>query len=395
VGGGAVAELSRWCGRCGTGLRSGARFCAKCGQRVIDESPAAEAPQPGPGFTEVGLQGAVPIPGPDSPPRNEWSDWYSATEPHSPFEPPAGPMAANQQIASPPPAYQPPVNQPDAQQPQPYQSPGYQQPPIPYPGPGYQPPGYQPPGYQPPYRPPFEPAPGGGSRRSRAPLFWSVLAAVAAAAVVVIVVLLHPFSHHETINDAANSKTTPPAASAAARSPAASGSASLSPSASAPASASASVSSTAVTEKQAASTVAGMLASSVTDRTTINNAYNDVYSCGPNLDGDAAVFTRAVSSRRALLASLGTMPGRAALPPALLSDLTRAWQASMAADQGFATWAHDEVTQGCAAGDTKDPGYQTTITPDNEATEYKTDFTAAWNPIAAQYGLTTYQQGQL
>jgi hypothetical protein len=46
-------------------------------------------------------------------------------------------------------------------------------------------------------------------------------------------------------------------------------------------------------------------------------------------------------------------------------------------------------------GDTKDPGYQTTITPDNEATEYKTDFTAAWNPIAAQYGLTTYQQGQL
>ena len=81
---------------------------------------------------------------------------------------------------------------------------------------------------------------------------------------------------------------------------------------------SASVSSTAVTERQAASTVAGMLASSVTDRTAINNAYNDVYSCGPNLHGDAAVFTRAVSSRRALLASLATMPGRAALPPALL-----------------------------------------------------------------------------
>jgi hypothetical protein len=138
-----------------------------------------------------------------------------------------------------------------------------------------------------------------------------------------------------------------------------------------------------------------MLASSVTDRTAINNAYNDVYSCGPNLDGDAAVFTRAVSSRRALLASLATMPGRAALPPALLSDLTSAWQASMAADQGFATWADDEVSQGCVAGDTKDPGYQTTVTPDNEATEYKTDFTAAWNPIAAEYGLMTYQQGQL
>jgi hypothetical protein len=285
----------------------------------------------------------VPIPGPDSPPRNEWSDWYGATEPRSPFEPAPGG------------------------------------------GPSGRP---TPPG--PPHRP------GGGSRRSRAPLFWSVLAAVAAVAVVMIVVLLHPFSHHETVNDAANSTTTTsPTASVAASSPAASGSASSSPSASASASASASVSSTAETEKQAASSVAGMLASSVTDRTAINNAYNDVYNCGPNLDGDAAVFTRAVSSRRALLASLATMPGRAALPPALLSDLTSAWQASMAADQGFATWAQDEVTQGCVAGDTKDPGYHTTITPDNEATEYKTDFTAAWNPIAAEYGLMTYQQGQL
>ena len=349
------------------------------------------------------MQGAVPIPGPDSPPRNEWSDWYSATEPRSAFEPPASPLAANQPLASPPPVYQPPAYQPDAQRPQPYRSPGYEQPPMPYPGPGY----------QPPYRPPFEPAPGGGppgppaqpgpprrpgggNRRSRAPLFWSVLAAAAAVAVVAIVVLLHPFSHHETINEAATSaKTAPPTASVAASSPAASGSASSSPAASASASASPSASSEAVAEKQAASNVAGMLASSVTDRTAINNAYDDVYGCGPNLDSDAAVFTRAVSSRRALLASLATMPGRAALPPALLSDLTSAWQASMAADQGLATWAHDEVTQGCVKGDTKDPGYQTTITPDNEATEYKTDFTAAWNPIAAQYGLTTYQQSQL
>ena len=272
------------------------------------------------------------------------------------------------------------------------------------------------PGYQQPHRPPFEPTPGGpsgrpgpprpprgpgnGTRRSRAPLFWSVLSAVAAVAVVAIALLLHPFSHHETINVAANSTktavpTTSVAASSATASASATVSASSSPSASASVSVSPSVSSTGVAEQRAASTVAGMLASSVTDRTAINNAYNDVYNCGPSLHGDAAVFTRAVSSRRALLASLATMPGRAALPPALLTDLTNAWQASMAADQGFATWANDEVTQGCVAGDTSDPGYRTTITPDNEATEYKTDFTTEWNPIAARYGLTTYQQGQL
>ncbi len=272
------------------------------------------------------------------------------------------------------------------------------------------------PGYQQPHRPPFEPTPdgpsgwpgpprpprgqGNGARRSRAPLFWSVLSAALAIAVVAIVLLLHPFSHHAAVNDAANSTktavpTTSVAASSATATASASASASSSPSASASASVSASVSSTAVTERQAASNVAGMLASSVTDRTAINNAYNDVYNCGPSLHGDAAVFTRAVSSRRALLASLATMPGRAALPPALLADLTEAWRASMAADQGFATWANDEVTQGCVAGDTSDPGYQATITPDNEATQYKTDFATEWNPIATTYGLTTYQQGQL
>jgi hypothetical protein len=268
----------------------------------------------------------------------------------------------------------------------------YQQPAAPFPS------------YQQPFRPPFEPAspavppgpprgPADGDRRSRAPLFWSVLSAVAAAAVVAILLLLHPFSHHETISDAANSTGTTPTASAASAS--SSLSASLSASRSAPASAAASVSSTAVTEQQAASTVAGMLANSVADRTAIDNAFNDVDNCGPNLDSDAAVFTRAASSRRALLASLATMSGRSALPPALLSDLANAWQASIAADQGFARWANDEVTQGCLADDTNDPGYQTTITPDNEATAYKTAFVAQWNPVAASYGLTTYQQNQL
>ena len=112
-----------------------------------------------------------------------------------------------------------------------------------------------------------------------------------------------------------------------------------------------------------------MLASSVSDRTAIDNAYNDVNSCGPNLSSDAAVFTRAASSRRAMLASLARCRAapRCRLP--LLSDLANAWHASIAADQGFATWANDAATQGCVANDTNNPGYQATITPDNEATQ--------------------------
>jgi hypothetical protein len=367
----------------------------------VAEEPAA--PVPGPGFTEVAVEPAAPVPGPDSPPRNEWSDWYSA-EPRGSFEAPVSRPPTNQPPASPPPAYQPQGYQPPGYRPRPYQPPVYPQSAPPYPG------------YQQPYRPPSETGrpgapirspgspmrpgpprgPAGGGRRSRAPLIWSAVFAVVAVAVVVVLALLHPLNRHETINEAANAtKTARPAIPAAADSPTGSSRSSRSPSASAHASTSASVSSTAATEQQAASSVAGMLASSVTDRTEIDSAYNDVDRCGPNLDGDAAVFTSAANSRRALLASLATMPGRSELPPALLGDLTTAWQASIAADQGLATWANDEVSEGCVADDTNDPGYRATITPDSEATEAKTAFAAEWNPIATRYGLTTYQQSQL
>jgi hypothetical protein len=335
-----MTEPSHWCGRCGTGLRSGALFCPQCGRRVIER----EEVQNGPGFTEVGSQRAVPGPGPDVPvvpERGDWNNWYAATGQGT--------------------AYRSPADQPPT-------------PPVPV--------------YRQPVRPP-----------SRAPLIWSVVAAVAVAAAAATLFLLHPFSNHETVSNAGNStrQTSTPALAQASSSASASTATSVSssPSGSVPDTTSASPSPTPVTEQQAASSVASMLSSSVADRTSIDDAYNDVDNCGPNLNADPGVFTRAANSRRAILASLTTMPGRSALPPALLSDLTQAWQASIAADQGFVRWANDEITQGCVAHDTNDPGYQSTVTPDNEATQDKTDFTAEWNPIAARYGLTTYQQDQL
>jgi hypothetical protein len=367
-------------------------------------------PVPGPGFAETTAEPAAPVPGPDSPPRNEWSDWYASTEPRRPVEAPLSRPPTNLPPASPLPPYQP-----QGYQPQGYQPPGYQprpyQPPV-YPQSVYPPSAAPYSGYQQPYRPQPQPTgpgaplasprspmpprpprgPAGGDRPSHVPLFWSAVFAVLAVAVVVVLALLHPLNRHQTINEAANStKTARPATSAAVGSPTASPQSS--PSASG--STSASVSSAAVTVQRAASAVAGMLASSVTDRTAIDSAFDDVDSCGPNLDGDAAVFNGAASSRRALLTSLATMPGRSALPAALVGDLAKAWQASIAADQGFATWANDEVSEGCVKDDTNDPGYRASIAPDSVATEYKTDFAAEWNPIATRYGLTTYQQSQL
>jgi hypothetical protein len=370
----------------------------------VASEPATPAPEPG--STEYALESAAPVPGPDSPPRNEWSDWYASTEPRGPFEAPVSRPPTNQPPASPPPAYQPQGYQPPGYQPRPYQPPVYPQ--SVYPQSVYPQSAAPYPGYQQPYRPPAGSAgpgaplgspgspmrpgpprgPAGGDRPSRAPLIWSGVFAVVAVAVVVVLALLHPLNRHETINEAA--KTARPTVSAEAGLPTASSSPRSSPSAST----SASVSSTA-TERQAASAVAGMLANSVTDRTAIDGAYSDVDRCGPNLAGDAAVFAGAANSRRGLLASLATMTGRSALPPALLDDLTTAWQASITADQGYATWASDEVSQGCVANDTSDPGYRATIAPDSEATAYKTAFAAEWNPIATRYGLTTFQQSQL
>jgi hypothetical protein len=151
----------------------------------------------------------------------------------------------------------------------------------------------------------------------------------------------------------------------------------------------------AIPPSQAAASLAGLLAQSVTDRAALINAAAGVGACGPNLASAPSVFSNGATSREALLTSLSAMPGRTALPPALLSDLTQAWQASVAADQAYAKWANDEIAQGCVPNDVSDRGYQETVTPNIDATESKAAFAAAWTPVATHYGLTQYQQGQI
>jgi hypothetical protein len=340
----------------------------------------------GPGFTVMTPPTPAPPSGWGAPVAADWSEQTVTQAPRHPFQPPERPPAPPQD-----PPYAPPG----------YDGPSYGQ----YHGPSYgqpvqDPQGFVPfQGYQPPLGPPSEPFQGMPPRQpprrhdrngSGTPVvLWVVLLVIllggGAAAGLLIA---HPFSH-PALQDTASTGGTP-TASANAGTPPASPAGAASPAASATGSASA----TAVTEQQAATSVAAMLGQSVSDRSAINNAYNDVLTCGPSLATDGSVFDNAASSRQQLLASLGTMPGRATLPPALLSDLTQAWQASIAADQAFATWAGDEA-QSCTPNDTGSAAYQATVTPDTNATKYKTAFVAQWNPIAVQYNLTQYQQNQL
>ena len=147
-------------------------------------------------------------------------------------------------------------------------------------------------------------------------------------------------------------------------------------------------------EQVAAQNLSGMLAQSASDHSAIVAAYNDVQACGSHLTGDAQTFKQAASSRENLLSQLQALPDSNALPAQLIQDLSGAWQSSYQVDQDYAGWASDESSNGCTSG-TSDSHYQAATNPNKQATTDKTAFVSLWNPIASQYGMTTYQQDGL
>jgi hypothetical protein len=151
----------------------------------------------------------------------------------------------------------------------------------------------------------------------------------------------------------------------------------------------------AVSEQEAAQNLSRLLTQSISDRSAIVSAYNDVDTCGAGLAADAQTFEQAVTSRQKLLAQLGALPGANALPSPMLQALTGAWQASVDADREYAAWARDESMHGCRAHDTANAHYQATSAPNQAATTDKTSFVGRWNPIATTYGLPTYQHSEL
>jgi hypothetical protein len=167
------------------------------------------------------------------------------------------------------------------------------------------------------------------------------------------------------------------------------------PASSAPPAGTASSPVTQTAQEQAARGLAGLLAQSVTDRSSIVAAVNDVSQCGPNLRQDPQTFQNAVTSRQNLLARLASLPDRPALPSTMLAALTSAWQNSILADQDYAQWAQDEISNGCTSNNASDPHAQAAAGPDAQATTGKKTFAGLWNPIATRYGLSIYRWNQL
>jgi hypothetical protein len=328
-----MGGFQRLCTRCGHELKPGGRFCTVCGQ------PAAEPTAPS------------SVPGQAPPAGLSAAETITSDRPEGPFTYPA---------SGPPPG--PPPWQPDL-------APPRDDPPRRGDAPrdGYPPrDGYAPRGG---YAPPAEP------RRRRFPWLLGVgLAVLLVGGAATAAVLIR---HHHASPATDTGGTSQPAAKQSSAGSSTTPSGSASP------------------QQQAADNLSALLAQSVTDRSSIVNAVNDVSGCGPSLGQDAQTFQNAATSRQNLLSRLADLPDRSALPAPMLQALTSAWQASIQADQDFAQWAQDEASHGCVPNDHSDPGYQAAAGPDGQATTGKKAFVSSWNPIAARYGLTSYQWNEL
>src|SRR5580693_7073714 len=99
-----------------------------------------------------------------------------------------------------------------------------------------------------------------------------------------------------------------------------------------------------LTERQAAAQLAGLLKQSGSDHAAVTDAVLNVQGCGKNLGADAQTFSSSAQNRDSLLAKLADLTGRTALPSAMITDLSNAWQASASVDNDLAKWASHAAT---------------------------------------------------
>ncbi|MEU3333619.1 hypothetical protein [Streptomyces sp. NPDC006668] len=169
-------------------------------------------------------------------------------------------------------------------------------------------------------------------------------------------------------------------------------------SATAPASGGSSSASAADPAKQQAVALDKLLSDSGNSRASVISAVADVKACR-NLDGAASDLRDAAKQRTQLVTSLSglsvdKLPDHADLTAAL----TRAWQASAAADNHYAAWA-DQVggnKKGCKKGQARTTG-QTAAgnRASGTASQQKAEAADLWNAIAKTYGLTQRRPTQL
>jgi hypothetical protein len=177
------------------------------------------------------------------------------------------------------------------------------------------------------------------------------------------------------------------------------GTSSTSPSAAASASASGSDAPAAADPaKQQAQSLDALLKTSGNSRSSVVGAVASTKEC-KDLGAAASDLRAAQAQRTGLVTQLGSLQVDKLQDHAALTDaLTKAWQASAAADGHYANWAHQAATnksvcKGGHARTTKEA--EEGNRQSGTATEQKKRAVKLWNAIAEKYGLTTRTYSQL
>ncbi|WP_327290669.1 hypothetical protein [Streptomyces sp. NBC_01198] len=142
----------------------------------------------------------------------------------------------------------------------------------------------------------------------------------------------------------------------------------------------------------------GLLKTSGASRSSVVGAVESIKSC-KNLPGAAADLRAAATQRSGLVTQLSglavdKLPNHAALTTAL----TKAWQASSAADGHYAAWADQAAGGGkvCKGGHAHNTSEEQAANRESgTATAQKKAAVKLWNSIATKYGLTQRQYSQL
>ncbi len=131
--------------------------------------------------------------------------------------------------------------------------------------------------------------------------------------------------------------------------------------------------------------------SSAARRITVN-ATGGVANCTIGTGAGIAMMNQSIRTREAALSEVSNLSGDS-VPggPALISNLVRAMNYSISADQRFIAWMRHAGAAGtCPAQQAGDPAWDAGLRLSELAMNEKYQFVGEWNPLAAQFGLPAY-----
>jgi hypothetical protein len=141
------------------------------------------------------------------------------------------------------------------------------------------------------------------------------------------------------------------------------------------------------------------LSQSASARPEVQNAISGVENCTLSpADGENALGQAIATRQNAVSGLQGLDVSQVPNGAQMVSLLTQALTASIAADNDYKSWMQDFQAAGAPCGATAattDANYSAGNTASASASSAKSGFLALWNPIAPNYGQPTYTQDQL